>query len=286
MKKRNYWKLSLNVALVFGATAAQGAIVSKKVSVDLSSPHVSLEAFKNAEEEKVNLMAQPMVTPRPAKTETSLLHVSSVNDGKWIAFRLRWADKERSEAGKLGKFSDAVAIQFPVKDGAPPPIFMGAKGSPVHIFHWRAQYQQDRERGKPDMVDLYPNMNIDMYPMEFRDAGSVKGLDDSKRETYSHGKAAGNPQSYAKGPGIDEIFAEGFGSSSVIENVTAHAEGLWEKGEWVVVINRPLVRENGSSLAPGKDGFTGFAVWQGGKDEVGSRKSVTMAWVPLQVRGE
>jgi DMSO reductase family type II enzyme heme b subunit len=133
------------------------------------------------------------------------------------------------------------------------------------------------------MKDLYPNMHIDNYPLEFSDAGKLKGLNDANREVFATGLAAGNPQSYQKVKGFDEIVAEGFGSSSVIENIEGLADGKWSDGEWTVVIARPLKRLKGSVLEAGSSSFTAFAVWQGGEDEVGSRKSVTMNWVPLQL---
>ncbi|MBI2601773.1 MAG: hypothetical protein HYW48_01850 [Deltaproteobacteria bacterium] len=259
------------------------AIVAPSVKGDLSKPSLDETIWATAKEETVTLMAQPMAIPRPAETATAQVKVKAVHNDSWIAFRLSWEDKEKSEAGKLGEFSDAVAVQFPVKDNkSPPPVFMGMKDNPVHIFHWRAQYQIDKEKGKREMKDIYPNMNPDMYPMEFKDEGHLTGLTDEKREIFSHGRAAGNPQSYAKA-GVDEIFAEGFGTSSVIKNVEAVAHGEWQKSGWTVVISRPLVREEGSHLKVGEDTFVGFAVWQGGKDEVGSRKSVTMQWTPLSI---
>lgn len=269
--------------LAFSGVANAAEVKSEKVTIDLSKDAFNNSLWTSSHEETISLMAQPMAIPRPKTTLTSLVKVQSVHDGNWIAFRLRWADPEKSEAGIIGKFSDAVAIQFPVKEGPPPPVFMGAKDNPVHIFHWRAQYQKDHEQGKPEMTDLYPNMNPDMYPMEFKDAGSVKGLTDEKREVYAHGKAAGNPQSYRKASSVDEIYAEGFGSSSVIENNMTIGHAVWSKGEWSVVIVRPLKRENGSILTPGKNAYLAFAVWQGGKGEVGSLKSVTMSWVPLKI---
>lgn len=273
----------MTAALVAPIQARAFEIASERVSVDLSKGGYENTLWANVHAEKLSLLGQPMAIPKPKTTETSTLRVQSVNDGKWIAFRMRWSDAEKSEAGRLGKFSDAVALQFPVKTGPPPPIFMGAKDGPVHILHWRAQYQKDHEQGKPEMTDLYPNMNPDMYPMEFKDAGSVKGLTDAKREVYAHGKAAGNPQSYAKSSAVDEIVAEGFGSSSVIENNMTIGHAVWSGGEWSVVIARPMLRENGSMLQAGQEHFMAFAVWQGGKDEVGSRKSLTMSWVPLRV---
>lgn len=256
----------------------------KKVSVDLSkTPDVNADFWKGTQETTVHLMAQMAALPRPAKTETESVKVQVVHDGKYIAFRLRWADKQKSEAGKLGEFSDAIALEFPVVDNAnPPSIFMGSKNNPVHIFHWRAQYQYDEEHGKKGIKDIYPHVNMDMYPLEFADKGSLKAATDEQKEVFSHGKAAGNPQSSAK-KAVDEIKAEGFGSSTVQEDQDSVAYGEWKDGEWTVVISRALKRPKGSVLEVGKGSAFGVAVWQGGQDEVGSRKSVTMLWTPFRV---
>lgn len=267
------------------ASPAQAEIVAKAVRGDVAKPDPAAPYWVNAPVENVSLMAQPMAIPRPATTQTPELRVQAVHDDKWLAVRLTWKDKEISEAGRLAEFSDAVAMQFPVKSNeAPPPIFMGAKDNPVHIFHWRAQYQRDKLKGKPEMKDLYPNLSVDIYPMEFKDPGSLGTSADGGREQFSPGRAEGNPQSYAKN-GVDEIMAEGFSTSSVQEGHGSNALGAWQDGEWSVVIVRELNREGGSVLTVGGKSFMGFAVWQGGESEVGSRKCVTMAWTPLVVEG-
>ncbi len=267
--------------------ATHANIKAVKTKVDLSTALPNESVWKDVPKETINLMGQPLVSPKPKKTETSAVNVQAIHDGQWIAFRLNWKADKKNEAGKQGQFSDAVAIQFPVKEGAPPPIFMGGKGNPVHILHWRAQYQRDEEKGKPEMKDLYPNMNPDMYPMEFKDSGKIKGLNAEKREVYSPGKSSGNPQSYTKHAAVDEIIAEGFGSSSVIENKLSRGKGVYDDKQktWTVVISRPLARKDGSVLKPGQDSYMAFAVWQGNKQEVGSRKSITMNWVPLKIEG-
>jgi len=272
--------LILFVALwVSGVTASE--IKVQHITQDLEKKAFNDSLWKDVPAESISLMGQPMIAPRPKTTNTSQVFVQALQDGKSIAFRMRWKAESPSEAGRLGEFSDAVAIQFPIKDSATTPIFMGDKDNPVHIFHWRAQYQKDHEKGKPEMKDLYPNMNPDMYPMEFKDPGSVTGLNEKKREVYSPGKAEGNPQSYSKSSAVDEIFAEGFGSSSVIENKASIGHGTWANGEWTVVIARTLKKEGGSSLDLNKNAAVAFAVWQGAKKEVGSRKCLTMMWVPL-----
>ncbi len=228
----------------------------------------------------MTLLAQPMIAPRPETTTTDSVIVQAVHDGTRAAFRLRWKDTEKSEAGRLGEFSDGLALEFPLRDGPPPPVMMGAKDMPVHLFHWRAQYQRDKEQGKPSIKDLYPNQSIDMYPHEYKEApvGSP-----SAAEKFSPGVAEGNPQSYAK-TGVDEIVAEGFSTSSVQEGHGSLAQGAWANGEWTLVIVRPLVIDGGSTLKPGGTSNIAFAVWQGGKGEVGSRKCLTMQWTPVKVQ--
>jgi hypothetical protein len=255
-------------------------LVLQRSPVDLSRPDPDAPFWKEIPEGYVPLMAQPMINPKPASNTTEGVFVKAATDGTRAAFHLRWKDPEKSEAGRLGEFSDAIALQFPVKDGPPPSIMMGAKGSPVHIFHWRAQYQRDKDRGKPDMKALYPNGSIDMYPMEFKEAASPPA---AEAEKFSPGRVAGNPQSYEK-TGVDEIIAEGFSTSSVQEGNGSVAHGVWAAGEWRVVIVRPLAVEGGSTLKAGGDGNMAFAIWQGGKDEVGSRKCLTLNWIPLKVK--
>ncbi|MBZ0234802.1 MAG: hypothetical protein K8M05_20905 [Deltaproteobacteria bacterium] len=255
------------------------ALEVKAVNADLSVPDPAAPYWKDVARGQISLLAQPMVTPRPEATTTEQLVVAAVHNTTHIAFRLSWADSERSEAGRLGEYSDAAAIQFPVGDMAKTPPMMGGPELPVHIFHWRAQYQRDAEEGKPEMTALYPNMSVDMYPMEFKEA---PGGTPEQREGFSPGRAEGNPQSYQK-HGVDEIIAEGFATSAVQEGQSAAARAEWRDGRWTLVITRPLAIEGGSTLAVGQETGVAFAVWQGGKAEVGSRKSVLMAWLPTRV---
>lgn len=255
-------------------------LVVRKVSADVSKPDPFAAFWRDVPAGIVTLQAQPMIAPRPETTTTDSVLVQAVHDGTWIAFRLRWKDADRSEAGRLGEASDAFALEFPATDGPEPPVMMGAKGMPVQLFHWRAQYQRDHEKGKPEVRELYPNASVDMYPQEFKDidAGTA-----ATREQFSPARAEGNPQSYAK-TGVDEIIAEGYSTSSVQQGHGSAAHGEWANGEWSLVIVRPLAIEGGSTLKPGKHGNVAFAAWQGGKGEVGSRKSVTMFWTPVTVQ--
>lgn len=302
MIKSLYSATLFSSAIAFGAlyfssmeAKAEGNIVAKFVNTDLSNPVGNESFWKSSKAFSANLMGQPMVNPKPAKTQTSNINVQVVNNGKWIAFRLKWKDSEKSEGGPLGKFSDGVAIEFPVKitDGNPPSPFMGEKGKPVHLFHWKDAFQFDKDNGRMKTTkDIYPNASIDMYPLEpkIETRENIKGVTENypkateeEKMVFVHGKAAGNPQSFPKLRAVDEIFAEGFGTSQVIDNHEAIGNGKWANGEWTVVISRPMHSKVGSVLESGKGSFVCFAVWQGGKGEVGSRKSLTLNWIPLNI---
>src|SRR5690606_34572001 len=134
--------------LTFSNTAlAQDSIVAGFVNTDLTNPAGDESFWQSAETLPISLMAQPMTIPRPMVTETYIVNVQAVHNNEFITFRLKWQDTEKSEGGPLGKFSDGVAIQFPVSlsDGAPPLAFMGEKGKPVHIYHWKDSFQYDRD---------------------------------------------------------------------------------------------------------------------------------------------
>ncbi|MEW5853621.1 MAG: ethylbenzene dehydrogenase-related protein [Myxococcota bacterium] len=279
---RAHKSLVLVLSTLLAATAHAGELRVVNAGQDVSDANPQASYWQKAPVETVVLTGQPMITPRPATTTTTTVQVQAVHDGQWVAFRLRWKDPERSGAGRLGEFSDAAAIQFPIKEGPPPPVFMGTKDNPVHIYHWRAQYQDDRLKGKPGMRELYPNMAVDLYPLEFSDPGHVGRFDEAETDTFSPGRASGNPQSFVK-TGVDEIYAEGFSTSSVQAGNRSVADGRFENGEWTLVIARKMTSDGGSKLESGKKGYAAFAIWQGGQGEVGSRKSVTMQWIPFDV---
>jgi hypothetical protein len=254
-------------------------LVAQHTDADVSKADPTAAYWQEMQPGLITMMAQPMVAPRPETTTTEHLEVMALSDGKSVSFRLRWKDTELSEGGRPGEQSDAVALEFPVATDHLPPVMMGAKDDPVHLFHWRAQYQRDMERGKPEIKDLYPNASIDMYPMDFKEAPGGSADD---KQSFSPGLAVGNPQSYSK-TGLDEIIAEGFSTSSVEEGHGGTAKGVWKDGYWTVAISRPLAIDGGNSLSVGGTSALAFAVWQGGAGEVASRKCVTMTWLPLKV---
>lgn len=283
----------MSLGIIFSAQAQDGAISAGYVKADVSNPDVNGNFWKKAKVFPVILTAQPIIVPRPEKTETPMVNVQAVHNGKWISFKFSWKDKDKSEGGLLGSFSDGVAMEFPVNssDNTVSP-FMGDKGKAVHIYHWKAAYQYDKDNGQVKTIkEIYPNTSVDLYPLEpkqevrtdLKDTENYPKSTEEQRMAFEPGQAAGNPQSFPKLKAVDEIVAEGFSTSQVIKNNEGIASGEWKNGQWDVVISRPLHSKVGSVLEPGKASFIGFAVWQGGSKEVGSRKSVTLIWTPVDI---
>lgn len=255
-------------------------LVVRRVEQDVARADPSASFWRDVPRGSVALLAQPMVTPRPEATNTEAVIVQAVHDGKAVAFRVVWRDPEPSVGGRLGEFSDALALQFPSNGKDETPVMMGSAEAPVHIYHWRAQYQRDEEKGKPEMATLYPNMAVDMYAMDFKEApGGTK----AQKESFLPARTLGNPQAFRK-QAVDEIVARGFGTSAVQAAGAAQGRAAWKDGRWALVLTRPLAVPERSVLKAGTESYLAFAVWQGGKGEVGSRKSVTMAWLPVKLQ--
>ena len=228
------------------------------------------------------LMIQDVTEPRLEKPGVGLVQVQALHDGRTIAFRLQWDDKAKNAIPESGVSSDAVAIQFSTIPGADlPNAAMGDPGKPVEICYWKAVWQDDAERPKDvdRVASLYPSMAIDHYPFNAPAAG------DEMARRYAPALASGNPVTARPqtGPGsvVQQLVAEGFGSSAVPAQQFADGRGVWSEGKWTVTIARPLQEGDGrSNLEVGKKTYVAFAVWDGAERQTGSRK-MRSGWTPL-----
>ena len=227
----------------------------------------------------VPLQAQMIATPVNSEPAVSSMTVRAVHDGLWITFQLRWDDPTKSDVVDLDHFGDQVAVELPVKAydaGNPPNPMMGDAEQPVSIMQWRAVLQRDQEKGEPKLSDIYPNAHVDFYTADL--------LKPEEARAYTGAVGLGNPVSrVGKSPVLDQMAA-GFGSLTIKPEQRAGAKGVWADGHWTVVVARPMkvVGAYDPKLVPGDDGVAAFAVWDGGKDETGSRKAWS-DWVPLHI---
>lgn len=230
------------------------------------------EFWRSIEVVRVPMLAQMITTPMVFKVAVSELEVRAAHDGTSFGFRIEWTDKTRSDRVVVDNFGDQVAIQLPMKfkaDALPSPM-MGNVGARVAILQWRAPFQRDLEFGPPKTRDLYPNAHVDVYPDEVLTAADAK--------PYTGALAVNNPVSTAKNSPVLDQFAEGFGTLTVKPQQHADGRGEWSGGRWSVVITHPLSDDgpDAPDVKPGAETVVSFAVWDGGDNEVGSRK----AWAP------
>ena len=231
------------------------------------------------------LMVQDVTEPRLTTPGVGLVKVRAVHDGTTIVFRLQWDDPTQNIIPDSGVSSDAAALQFPVLPGADVPnAAMGEAGKPVHITYWKAVWQDDAERassGLDRVAVLYPNMAVDSYPY----AQNAEARAEMEKR-YAPAMAAGNPVTARPQSGaVQEMIAEGFGTSSVPPEQKATGRGAWSQTSWAVTIARPLQEGPGrNNLEVGKKTYVAFAVWDGADRQTGSRK-MRSGWVPLFLEG-
>lgn len=226
------------------------------------------------------LLLQDVVEPRLLSPSTAAAEAQAVTDGKGIAFRIAWKTAQRSDVVLPASFSDACAVQLPSTPSADAPSpMMGEAGRPVEISYWRAAWQAAVD-GRPDTLRAYyPNAKVDHYP--FESASLAAGSPEQKAMAlrFAPARAVGNAMAGPRERPVQDLVAEGAGTLRPAEQVSTGAGKPTVDG-WAVVIARPLPR----GIGPGTRTQVAFAVWQGAKGEVGSRKMRT-GWIPLAVEG-
>jgi Ethylbenzene dehydrogenase len=240
-------------------------------------------AWSSAPVHPAPLLPQDVVEPRLLAPTTAAVEVQAMTDGTRVAFRLAWAVPAASDRTGPSVFSDACAVQLPAragKDVPNPNPMMGEAAQPVEITYWRASWQAMVD-GRPDtLATLYPNAKVDHYPFESASLapGSPEQLAMARR--YAPARAVGNPMAGPRTSPVQDLVASGPGTLRAAERSVSAGAGKATAAGWSVVIVRPL--PNG--VAPGGRSQVAFAVWQGGKGEVGARKMRT-GWIPLAVEG-
>lgn len=243
------------------------------------------EAWRAAPFAVVPMMPQQQTMPVLDTGTITELIVQSMHDGKDIAWRISWADATPDGNVDVGRFTDAVAIQFPLDPGASPT--MGHIGGKVQIIHWKALWQKDIDTHFQDVQDVHPNFWSDLYwfaegkwpfpiPEAFQDPTSLQ---------WFVAQQAGNPMAaFSRTSAVEELVAEGFGTLTHQPNSASTARGVYKDGRWAVVIRRPLKTDDPLDAVLNGNPATqiGFAVWDGSKDNVGGRKHWSN-WTPLEI---
>lgn len=268
------------------ALSLQGSALAQQVPT-VSATHVqqvSTDPFdpswSSAQLAVVPLTPQILALPRLQTASISNLFVRVVHDGQRIGFRLDWDDPTRDARAILPhEFRDAAAVMVAAADGVPN-ICMGSPGQVTNLWHWKADWQEDLDKGYQEVVDAYPNFYKDYYPFvtgspPFRMPADFNSPDARR---YQIGQSAGNPLSQPNRVSpVEEMLSTGFATSTHRAQQTVEGQGVWNQGHWQVTFVRPLAvtGPEAASLDGLKQAPVAFAVWNGSNAEVGARKQLS-----------
>lgn len=277
----------LMILVVLSCRSGEGPITPEVVIVP--STNVPLDpndaVWKTAPRHIAKLILQDLVEPRLLKASTPEVEVRAVSNGSEVAFRLAWLDEVKNDLPGPAKFIDGCAIQIPSKiEANVPDPQMGQATKSVEITFWRADWQAIVNGRKDSIKELYPNAAVDHYPFEAKPLEKDATAQSEMAKRYAPARALGNNRQGPRDSAVEELIAEGPGSLSPATTPTgAKGKGIYQdkiKG-WSVVILRQLPKE----LSPSKRSQIAFAIWEGGKGEVGARK-MRSGWIPLLMKAE
>ncbi len=280
--------VALGLTFHGNALAQQGpGINSVKVTQVPSDPFDT--AWQQAPPAEVPLIPQSVEVPRLLQVSVSSVTIRSLNDGRTIAFLLEWADKTQDVmASRPDQFRDAAALMFPLGSTLPN-ICMAGAGQIAHLWHWKADWQTDIDKGYQEVPEAYPNFFRDFYPFATGQSPHTWPADFTAEEArlYSPGWATGNPLSQPqKVTPVEELLANGFGTATHKDQQAVGGRGAWAEGRWRVVLTRAMAPADEDSV-----NFTGrseiplaLGVWNGSNQEVGARKQLS-SFVTLRIEG-
>lgn len=298
--RSSIWRLALVACLplVLAAMLATQRVTLAQQGAQLSSVYVSgqlpitdpgAKTWNEAPPLDVPLTAQTGVAPALALVTVPTVSVRSLNDGKTIAFRLEWQDKTKDSASnRSNAFRDAAALLFSVDDGVPT-ICMGTPTQLTDLWHWKADWQEDIDKGFQDVTDAYPNFWRDYYPFAVGTAPFhlAKDFDSAEARSYLVGWTVGNPLSQVlRQTPVEELSAKGFGTATTKAAQTVLGRGEWQYGKWQVVFARAMKAEapDSAQLAGRTEIPFAIAVWNGANGDVGAKKQLS-SFVSVAVQG-
>jgi hypothetical protein len=249
-----------------GDPALGDALVGRRVGeVPVGEPRD--RAWDREGQTLLALAPQQIATPKLAEQTVPDVQVAALHDGTTLGLRLSWEQRTPSELSGVARFNDAVAVMLPAAGPGTPAITMGDAKAPAHIVQWRASWQQD--------VDLRASQGVEaQFPNVIRDLDPDELLPPEVAVLWSPARAVGNPMAAAdRRTPVEEMVAEGFGSTTSLGEQTAAGRGVHEDGRWWVTIAFPLTRQSGfAALEPGGTWPLAVAVWAGDTENRGGRK--------------
>jgi DMSO reductase family type II enzyme heme b subunit len=194
-------------------------------------------------------------------------------------FRFQWRDTQRNnEVARPEDFRDGIALQYVPRGESDdyigmPFIGMGDSEDTVTIWHWKADWQSDMVGGFRDVSQKHGD--------------AMDRMSEAADRSYEvAGLAAGNPLSARSHQSpIEVLAAKGFGTLTSLApaNQTVAGSGVWQDGEWIVVMQQVL--DSDSPLR--RDTTLPFAIaaWDGSAGDRDGQKSVSQ-WLELTISRE
>ncbi|WP_276272171.1 ethylbenzene dehydrogenase-related protein [Haloarcula litorea] len=251
--------------LVVGQMAVTAAVVGGQqplVETERLPQTAADDRWEQAPSRTVSLSKQQMAVPYGGGSVDEM-QVQALTNESHVAIRLTWTDPTNDTSLRAPtNYSDAAAVML--HSGEKPPITMGATGTPVDIWYWRAQWQYG--------VDDSAAWSNDMYAYPHPDNETKPGL------------AAGNPLSKARYADYGQnYYAAGYGSLSYAPTQNVRARGTRDGDEWSVVFVREHTTDGtyDAAFRQNETMYLAFAVWNGSADEVNGKKSLTMQFSTL-----
>lgn len=270
------------VAVAEEATEGVVRMVRTEVLPEANDPHDPL--WDDAPVAMIEVQRQNMIPPMLAESTVEGARVQAMRTDDVLMWRVSWESSEAADVVQAARFSDALAVQVPLAEGAS--FMMGSPGRPVHVAYWRAAWQRDVDDGFTDLATLHPNFWTDLY--WFADADYPYRVNEAFTSPaalrWNPGAYLNNPMSqWNRAVPVEEIVAEGPGSITSLSDAYAEASGRWADGQWVVVIRVPVHRPGlVEALSTEGPESMAIAVWDGSAGNVGGRKHYT-TWVPVEI---
>lgn len=242
---------------------AGDVIVAKKVAQDIPlDPHAPV--WQEAQEVVISLVPQNAVSPATNVAQKRNLTLRALTHENELGLLLTWEDTTNDMTVLENQaFADAVAVAFPVNYGEGnklPYIGMGNVGRPVNIWHWKAAWQTDVDKGFTGVDTVSKGQVPTVAPVE-----------------NSAGLQAGSPLSQRKRTSsVENLLAEGFGTLTSTNDGKLVGKGVWKEGYWHVVI-KSLRHSSDQAVNLGTSGLVPitFAVWDGAQAERNGMKGIT-----------
>ncbi len=201
--------------------------------------------------------------------DTPSVSVKAVHNGSKVALMFTWADSTEDKENSLDTYRDALAVLFPldISEGYLPSPLMGAKGEPVNIWQWRAEWQAELD-GRRDLDVRQP---------------LTEGVWISPTDKILKNQHPGRQSGLINTSERIEYIAEGYSTLTKQIQQDVDAKGRYQNGKYTVVFLRDVQRTDLSDaeFKPGKKTYINVAVWNGHEGNVDGMKSLTFSWTPM-----